>query len=270
MTGKIFTETLRRGWRAMLYWGIGMGLYGLFIAVAVLDDASLKQIMTVIDTMPSFLIKGFMGTADIDFMTSPDGYFAIKFFSMALLLFSVYAVMAGMAVTANDEEAGILDSFLSLPVPRWTVMLERALAFAVLMLGVLGLTYAGILMGAALVPDMSYDLGVIGLGMINLFPAMLFALGLTVLCGVLFRRRSVALGVTAAIIVTSYMLDFIASGSPDSPLAVLGYFSYFHYNNGVGVMQFGLEPVNITLLVGVAVIFAALAVWRFQKRDIGL
>lgn len=271
MIGTIFGETLRRNWRTTLYWGIGMGLYALMITVAVLDDESLRQIMQVLDTMPGFLIKGLMGTADVQFMTSPDGYFAIKFLSLALVLYSIYAVMAGMAVTASDEESGILDSFLSLPLPRWSVIVARSLAFAVLMLVVLALSYVGILIGAALVPQMSYDLGHIGVTMFNLYPGMLFALGLTVLCGVLFRRRNVALGVTAAVIATSYFLDFIASGvGADSPLSALGYLSYFHYNNGVGVMQFGLEPGNIVLLAGVAAVFLVLSLWRFQKRDIGL
>ena len=271
MTGTIFAETLRRNWRMMLYWGIGMGAYALMITVAVLDDASLRQIMQVLDTMPGFLIKGLMGTADVEFMTSPDGYFAIKFFSLALVLYSVYAIMCGLAVTANDEESGVMDSFLSLPLPRWSVMVARSLAYAVLMLGVLAFSYIGIVIGAALVPQMSYDLGHIGVTMFNLYPSMLFALGLTVLFGVLFRRRNVALGVTATVIATSYFLDFISSGAgPDSPLSALGYLSYFHYNNGVGVMQFGLEPVNMALLAGVAAVFLVLALWRFQKRDIGL
>ncbi|MBL8148160.1 MAG: ABC transporter permease subunit [Anaerolineae bacterium] len=270
MTGKIFVETLRRNWRIMLYWGIGMGLYGVMITVAVLDDKSLQQIMQVIETMPSFIIQGFMGGADIEFMSSADGYFAIKFFSMALLIYSLYAVTAGLAVTANDEDAGIMDVFLSMPVPRWAVMLERALAFAVMMIGVLALTYLGVLIGSMFVPQVSYDLVHIGVTFANIYPSMIFVLSMTVLFGVLFRRRSVALGVTAAVVAGSYFLDFVASGAPDSFLGTLGYLSYFRFNDGVRVMQFGLEPLNIGLLVAVAVLLLALALWRFQKRDIGL
>lgn len=270
MTGTIFSETLRRGWRVMLYWGIGMAIYSVVNTVVILDNESLAQMMSVMESLPPFLIQGFIGSADIEFMTSPNGYFATQFFSLALLVFSAYAVMAGMAVTANDEDAGILDSFLSLPVPRWAVIVERALAYAVLMAGTLLITFAGAAVGTAIVPQVSYDLGGIAAGMANLYPSMLFVLLGTVLLGVLFRRRGVALGAAAAVVVISYMVDFIASGAPDSAFANAGYLSYFNYYDGVGVVQYGLNAGNVALLAGAALVCGALALWRFQRRDIGL
>lgn len=270
MTGKIFSETLRRGWRVMLYWGIGMALYSVINTVVILDNESLKQLMSVMESLPAFMIQGFIGSADIEFMASPNGYFATQFFSLALLIFSAYAVMAGMAVTANDEEAGIMDSFLSLPVQRWSVVIERSMAYALLMAGALVLTFIGAVLGTQLVPQVSYDLGGIAGGMVNLYPSMLFVLALTVLFGVLIRRRSLALGLVASLIVVSYMVDFIASGAPDSAFANAGYLSYFNYYDGVGVVQFGLNAGNVMLLVGASIGLTALALWRFQKRDIGL
>lgn len=270
MIGRIFSETLRRGWRTMLYWGVGMGLYALMITVAVLDDQTLQQLTGVIQSMPSFLLQGFMGSADIQFLTSPNGYFAAKYFSIALLIFSAYAVMAGMAVTANDEDEGILDGFLSLPIHRWEVIIGRGLASLVMIAAAVCLTYLGVVIGAQLVPHVSYDLGGIALGTLNMLPSLFFILAMTVLFGVLFRRRSVALGLAAAVVIFSYTVDFIASGLGDSALASTGYLSFFHYYDGVGVMQTGVNLANVGLLAGVGAVFLALALWRFQKRDIGL
>jgi len=270
MTGQIFVETLRRGWRTMLMWGLGMGLYAVMITVAVLDDQTLQQLTGVISSMPSFLLQGFMGSADIQFMTSPNGYFAVKYFSIALLIFSAYAVMAGMAVTANDEDEGIMVGFLSLPIHRWAIIAGRGLAYLLMITFAVLLTYAGVVFGSRLVPHVSYDLGGIAVGTLNMLPSLFFVLAMTVLFGVLFRRRSVALGLTAAVVIFSYTVDFVASGLGNSALAATGYLSFFHYYDGVGVMQSGLNAVNIGLLAGIGVIFAALALWRFQKRDIGL
>ncbi len=270
MTGIIFTETLRRGWRVMLYWGIGMAIYSVINTVIILDNESLAQMMSIMESLPPFLIQGFVGSADIEFMTSPNGYFATQFFSLALLVFSAYAVMAGMAVTANDEDAGILDSFLSLPVPRWAVIVERALAYALLMAGTLVISFAGAAVGTAMVPQVSYDLGGIAAGMANLFPSMGFVMTGTVLLGVLFRRRSMTLGVASALVVVSYMVDFIASGAPDSAFANAGYLSYFNYYDGVAAVQFGLNAGNVALLLVAALVCGTLALWRFQRRDIGL
>lgn len=270
MTGIIFSETLRRGWRMMVYWGIGMGLYSIVNTIIITDNESLQQIMSVLEGLPAFMIQGFIGSADLEFIASPNGYFATQFFSLALLIFSVYAVMAGMAVTSNDEEAGIMDSFLSLPIPRWVVIVERTLASFVLMAGILLITLLGVAIGIAMVPNVAYELGGIAAGMLNLYPSLLFVLGMTVLAGVLFRRRNVAMGVAATIVVASYMIDFIASGAPDSAFANVGYLSFFRYYDGVGVVQSGLNAVNMSLLVVAAVALIGLALWRFQKRDIGL
>ncbi len=270
MTGKIFAETLGRGWRNMLYWGVGMAFYSLVITVAVLDDQTLEQMLSLINSMPSFLMQGFMGSADIAFMTTANGYFATKYFTTGLLIFSAYAVMAGMSVTANDEDSGILDSFLSLPIQRWSVIIERGLAHALMLLGVLLIAFLGVAIGTVFVPQMSYDLGGIIVGMFNMLPSLLFVLAVTILFGVLFRRRSVALGAASALVISSYMLAFASNGAPNSAIAILGRLSFYHYYNGVGVMQFGLDYGNVGLLVAVAALFAVLSVWRFQRRDIGL
>jgi ABC-type transport system involved in multi-copper enzyme maturation permease subunit len=270
MTGKIFAETLGRGWKTMLYWGIGMALYSLIITVAVLDDQTLQQMLTLINSLPAFLMQGFMGTADIAFMTTPNGYFATKYFTTAMLIFSAYAILAGMAVTANDEDAGILDSFLSLPIRRWAVIIERGLAHVLMLLGVLVLAFMGVAVGSLLVPHVSYDLGGILVGILNMLPSLLFVLLATIFFGVLFRRRSVALGVSAALVIFSYLIYFVTSGAPDSPIAPLGLLSFYHYYNGVGVMQFGLDLANVGLLLALAAVFAALSLLRFERRDIGL
>ncbi|MFN8378427.1 MAG: ABC transporter permease subunit [Anaerolineae bacterium] len=270
MTGRIFSETLGRGWRTMLYWGLGMGMYALLITVAVLDDAALKQISELLNSMPAFLMQGFMGSADLSFITSPNGYFAAKYFSIALLIFSAYAVMAGMAVTANDEDLGIMDGFLSLPLHRWSVIIGRGLAYMLMITVAVFITYLGVVIGSFFVPHVAYDLSGIAAGTLNMVPSLFFVLAMTVLFGVLFRRRSVALGVAAAVVVFSYTVDFIASGLGDSVLSKSGLLSFFHYYDGVGVMQDGLNFVNVGLLAAVGIVFAVLALWRFQKRDIGL
>lgn len=270
MTAKIFAEALRGGWKTMLYWGVGMAFYSLVITMAVLDDQTLQQMLSLVNSLPSFLMQGFMGSADIAFMTTPNGYFAAKYFSIAMLIFSAYTVMAGMAVTANDEDAGIMDSFLSLPVQRWSIILGRGLAFALMQLGVIVLAFGGVAIGALFVPHVSYDLAGIAAGMLNMLPSLLFVLLLTILLGTVFRRRSVAMGAAAAFVVFSYLIDFVTRGAPTSAIAPLGWLSFFHYYDGVGMMQFGADFAHIGLLLGAAALSGVLAIRCFQRRDIGL
>lgn len=56
---------------------------------------------------------------------TPEGIVAVSFFGKFALLFTAYPVVMGMRVTSNEEDDGILDVLLSLPVARWQVILEK-------------------------------------------------------------------------------------------------------------------------------------------------
>ena len=63
MNGVVFKETLRRGWRGMLYWGLGFGLYGLMIMMIVKDANILKQYGEISKALPPALLQLFGGDA---------------------------------------------------------------------------------------------------------------------------------------------------------------------------------------------------------------
>src|SRR3954462_8982906 len=107
MAGAVFLETLRRGWRGMLYWGIGMGVYGGFIILALPDVNALKQAADLIASMPAFIVK-MVGGDDAAFMTTPQGFLATKFFLFAPIMLGIYAINAGLNVTSNEEDRGIM------------------------------------------------------------------------------------------------------------------------------------------------------------------
>ena len=41
MTGTVFVETLRRSWRQMIYWGLGLFIWGVYPFVMIPDQAGL-------------------------------------------------------------------------------------------------------------------------------------------------------------------------------------------------------------------------------------
>ena len=124
MTGAVFKETLSRGWRGMLWWGLGLGSLAFISIIIIPDVNALEQMATLMESLPPFLVQA-LGGGDISFMATPEGYLAVQYFSIALLFFAVYAVVSGLNVTSNDEERGILDVFMSLPLATEEHQFER-------------------------------------------------------------------------------------------------------------------------------------------------
>src|SRR6266496_498349 len=106
MNGVVFIETLRRGWRGMFYWGLGFAIYAMMIVMVVQDANMLKQYGEITKTIPPALMQLLGG--DAASLATPEGFLAYGFFGYLLLIFAVYAILSGLNITANDEDAGIM------------------------------------------------------------------------------------------------------------------------------------------------------------------
>src|SRR3954466_12868953 len=103
MTGVVFMNTLRRNWLNGLYWAIGIALLGVYIIVVVPNVDMLKQYADLVKTMPPLLLQAFGASASAD-ITTPAGFLGFGFFSYILLVIAAYSVVAGLNVTANEED----------------------------------------------------------------------------------------------------------------------------------------------------------------------
>jgi ABC-2 type transport system permease protein len=266
MPWSIFNETFRRGWRGMIYWGLGLGLLGLVMMIIIPNVAMLTQIQNLMTTMPA-VVKA-LGMDDAAQMATPEGFISAGYFGRVLLIMAVYAVVSGLNVTANEEDAGIMDMVLSLPVPRWRIILEKFTAYGLMSIVIVLLGFVGLVVGG-ITSAIQIDAGKLLISSINMLPSVLLMLAFTMFAGTFFRRKNQATGVAALFIVGSYVLDFIGSAASESPIAQLRVISFFAYYDNAHVMQTGLNGAYVVLLVGVATLLVAASVWCFQRRDIG-
>lgn len=266
MNGVTFIETLRRHWRAMLYWGIGIALMGFFQVIIVPNADVLQQFSELYENLGP-LIRAF-GGEDLEFVGTPEGYLATQYFSIIVVIYAVYAVMGGLNVTANDEDSGITNILLSLPLPRWKLLLEKTLAYAVMLSGAVVIGFFGLWAGMLVTPTIQVDLGRTFLTMLNIIPSLLLILGVTVLAAALTRRKSLALTSAASFVVISYFIDALGRAATGSLAETVRIVSFMKYYDGPGVMQFGLAWGDILLLSVLAVAFIGLAMASFQRRDL--
>lgn len=268
MVGVIFRHTLRHSWLQALYWGLGLGLMALLV-VLVLPLMDYNKMAELIQNLPPF-VRAAVGVGDdLEYAFSTEGMIAVGFFGKLALIFAVYPAVVGMRVIANEEDAGILDVVLTLPVRRWQVLLERFLAYLATLLIICGLVFLGLWAGAQLAGQ-ALDLGKLAVSALNLLPTLTLVLAFTVFAGALIGRRTVALTVVTLFVVGSFALETVggmAKGTAAEGLRSLSFFAYF---DALGVMRSGLAAANVVVLVGAAAALLAGSVWAFQRRDVGV
>ena len=267
MPWAVFNETLRRGWRGMIYWGIGLGALGLVIMTIIPNVAILKQFQSLMTTMPALLKT--LGMEDAAQLATPEGFISAGYFGRVLLILAVYTVLSGLNITANEEDQGIIDVVLALPLPRWRLVIEKFAAYSLMLFGVVVLGFVGLYVGS-IGSNIHVDGGKLLISSINVLPSALLMLAFTGFAGALFRTRGSAGAVAIIFIVASYVLDFIGSAASDSFIAPLRSLSFFTYYDNAHIMQTGLNISYIALLLGLSFVLVAGSVWFFQRRDVGI
>lgn len=268
MRGTIFTETLWRNWQVGLFWGLGLALLGYFIMTMVGDAAFLEQIAAMVKSMPPMITQVFSAAGVEDFITT-EGFVSAVYFNYAGLIMAIYALLSGLNISANEEEAGILDIVLSLPVGRWQLILERYTAYVVMTVGVVLMAYLGLLLGS-LQTGVEINQGKLLAGSINMLPMTLFMMAFTAALAARLRRRASALGVAATYLIASYFMDFLVAALTHPAMEAVSLISFFTYYDSRAVMRQGLVIANILVLVVALVVFMAAALYFFQRRDIAV
>ena len=269
MRGSIFIETLRQTWKSMFYWGLGLASLGLLV-VLMIPVFDMQQMVELLDSFPSFLLAMIgVSKENLQLFATPEGFVAMGFFGKSALIFAVYPVVMGMRITANEEDDGIMDMVLSLPIRRAEMIIEKFVAYTISIIGVVAMIYFGMAVGVA-ISGVELDIGKLTTVTFNLIPVLTFVMALTMFVATLVRRRSVALGLITAFVIASYMIQIagaIAEGTFAEPL---GWISFFTYYNAGKILADGLIWTDLASLVVLSLVLIGLSVQRFEQRDVGI
>src|SRR5688572_24867576 len=178
MFGVTFVEQLKSSWRQILYWGGGLSLLVIFVMSILQDVSVLDQYADLIGDLPPQMINA-MGLEDAAAIGTPEGFIGFIALTYGTVVMAIFSVVAGLDVTANDEDEGILNVPLSLPIPRWQVLVERALAYAVIIIAIAMLEFAAIFVGTFMIP-VDVNLRPLFLGCLNLIPGALSLMAVTI------------------------------------------------------------------------------------------
>jgi ABC-2 type transport system permease protein len=265
MKGTIFISTLRQNGLTALYWGLGLALIAYFIIIVIPDVEALNQYASMVESLPPVLMQS-LGIEDAASIATPEGYISFGYFTYALMIFAIYALFNGLAITANEEDEGLLDLLLSLPLPRWQLVTERFAAYALLLIFVVLLGFGGLWAGLLTSP-LEVSLERLFIASINLIPPLLLVMALTFFLTALLPRGQ-ALAWSAGFIISSYLLTAITGTLGDSAMAQAGRLSFFSYNNVNTVIQDGIILSEFVGMLLVAGVFLVIGLVIFQRRDI--
>ena len=262
----VFLKTLRDQRRSLLWWAIGLSVYGTFIMLFWPSISDIEGLDEMIEQYPEDLMALIAG--DISDITSPAGYLRAEvFFIFAPLLFIIYSTAAGSGAIAGEEGQGTLDLLVSNPVSRRQIVLQK---FAAIFTGTVAL--ASVFWVALAIPAVAVGMEI---SMAHLAAAVLSAallgigfgaLALAVGCYTGNRGLSITLAAVAAIV--AYLLNALAPVV--ELLEPLSRISPFYYYFGADPLTNGLHLGHAAVLAALTAVLLAVAVFTFERRDLSV
>lgn len=267
MLSNVFSKTLRDMRVALFWWIVGMFLMTLYVvALYPSIQESGSNVQDYFNTMPEAFKAMFGGVPDL---SKPEGFLSMELFSFFYpLMVLAWTVTYGAGLIGGEEDNRTLDLLLSTPVARWRVVLEKFVALVVFSLIVFLATYLGVVAGAVIADVQGLDMGDVLIGTLNMAPLGLFFGALALCLTGLKSGRGLALGATLGFVAVSYLVDIMAevSNIPDW----LRRLSPWYYYNGDRVLFDGVNAGHALLLLGLTVVLVGLAMWGFERRDVGV
>lgn len=256
----IFTaHQLRSRWRSLTIWGVALGAMGALYVVLFPSMSTFMQ--EYLEQAPESL-KGFLG--ELQGPMTIEQWLGVEYLSLLIPVVLPFAVMImGARAIAGREERKTLDLLLSNPLPRRDVVAGTVLTMAIVLAGVLAITW---MLTYIAVPLAGVDLSPARLAysLVALWPLCLLFGVLALLLSAWVRRSAFAITIPAVILLAMYLAEVLGQAAKSmEPYRVVSLF--YHVGNPVE----GDFPWTAVLLMlaGVCILTGA-AVAVFQRRDV--
>lgn len=248
----------RRG--AILGWGVGLCFFPL---VYVGIYPSVAEEMAGLADLEIYQAMG------VNLGTFGDWVASILVVFLPLVA-AIYAIINGTGTLAGEEEDGRLEMLVTLPLPRWQIVLAKALAFSIssiLIYLIVSLVSWGVFEAIKSQIETSLSGWELTLGVMAGWP-LVFAMGMLAMFLAAFcPRRRIASMISAAVLVVSYFGSNLAASTP--VLEPFEPFFLYTYLDGSGAaFTSGQAVEDVLVLFAVGAVSLLLAVVFFQRRKL--
>lgn len=257
-------KTLFEQRRALLWWSLGTVAMVLIIVAyypSVRDDPSLTDFM---ESLPE-AAKAFSGGVGIDF-SSPDGWANSQFFAnVGPLIFIIYGVILGAGAIGREEDRGTAELLLTTPVTRRRIVIDKALAFVLVLVALGVVLFVSLLIGSEL---FEMSLGAVEVAAASVQSTLLATTfgGLALAISAALGPRGHAAAITGAVAFASFILYSLAPVVES--LDKVQKASPFYWYQADNPIANGFNLGHTGVLIAATVVLIAVAVWLFDRRDV--
>lgn len=186
------------------------------------------------------------------------------------LVAAIYAIVNGTGTLAGEEEDGRLEMVVTLPLPRWQIVLAKALALALATLLIFVIVaLVAFFVFQSIESQLETDLTGMDLfaAVFSGWPVVFAVSMLSLFLSAFASSRRAAAMIAAATLIISYFGDNLANSTDAlEPFEPLFLFTYLD-STGEAVRQ-GQATADILVLVGIGLVSFLLTVFFFQRRNL--
>lgn len=258
----ILRNSLEKSRGQILGWGFSLALLGLYL-ISFYDTFAeqQEQWQKLLESFPRELMAFF---GDIGSLMTPVGYLTVEFFSYMPLVVGIYAVLIGSGLIANDEESGVLDLIASYPLSRSEYFFGRLLGFLISTLAIFTIVWLSFVI-AMNWSTLDITPGEMALPFLSLLAVTLLFGTFALLLSQILPSRRTAATVAGLLVVASYFIDSLANIDENlEGLARLSPLNYYQSGDAIN----GLDWAWFLGLLAAGLVFALLAWWRFERKDL--
>jgi ABC-2 type transport system permease protein len=257
----VFTDLLKDQRASLLKWSVALAaISAMYIGLYPSMGAN-ADMQAMIAELPEAMITAF----GYDQIGTPGGWMSSTVYGLiAPVLLLVYGIATGGRLIAGEEEAGTLELELTSPVSRSALLVQR---LAVLWVGltILVLVVAAVSVGLKMGLDLDVGMDRIAAGVVGLWLLVLGFASVAYAVGAATGRRGLALGIAAGLAVAAFVFNAIGPTIEAGWMTAVSPFAW--YLDGRPLID-GFDIQGLVLLAIIPIVFALLAVVRFDRRDL--
>jgi len=248
--------------RALLGWSLGtVALILISVATypAIRDSPELSSF---VEDLPEFM-RAIVGEE----FTSPAGYLGARVFSTSLpVLLLIYLIGRATTAIAGDERDGKLELLLSEPVTRRRVVLERALAITLAAVAICAASWVTIVVGGLSV-DLGLPAGDVVAALVSSLLLGLAHAAVALAVGAATGSKGAATGAAAVLAFAGWLVYGLAPMV--DVIEDVVWLSPWHHALAADPIRNGFDAGGSLVLVGIVTVATVVAIWGFDRRDVG-
>lgn len=265
MLSSVFRKTIWDRRQGYVWWAAGiLAITGITLAFWPTIQADSETLSELIENLPEGMLSLFGAEDAGAFLTGPGYVNGRVFASVGSFIAIFFSISMGTAAIAGEEDTRTLDLLLANPIARDRIVLESFAATALLTSVLAAVVWVTLVIAN---PVFDVELSVAGItaasiGMVLL--ALSFG-SLALMIGALTGKRPLTIGVAGGATIATFfinglapLVDSIAWTQKLTPF-------YWMLDHNPLATGFGWQ---LLVLVAATLVFLAIAIWGFRRRDV--